>query len=254
MNPIRTALACTLFLAISAYARAQTPLLGKWVATSATHPAGYLALPKSGKGPGVLVLHAWWGLNDTFKGICDRLARDGFVAFAPDLYHGKVARTIPGAEALGNALDKHYQRARADVRAAEQFLATQTTQPDDIAVIGFSMGGFYALDLGATAPDGVRSVVVFYGTGGPMDFSRSRAAYMGHFASKDPYNSDAEVAALKRMLKKAHRPATFYRYPNTGHWFVEPDVKSAYNKAAAELAWRRTIRFLKRQAGRSARR
>ena len=62
--------------------------------------SGYLAVPKNGKGPGVLVLHAWWGLNDFFKGLCDRLATDGFVAFAPDLYRGATASTRDGAENL----------------------------------------------------------------------------------------------------------------------------------------------------------
>lgn len=220
---------------------------GRDVERTTSHPAGYLAVPATGKGPGVLVLHAWWGLNDTIKGFCDRLARAGFVAFAPDLYHGRIARTIPDAEALGHALDAHYREARAEVLASTTFLASQTHEGGQLAVLGFSLGAFYALDLAANDPD-IHSVVVFYGTGGPMDFSRSKAAFMAHFAENDPYNSPDDVDVLEESLKKASRPATFYTYPGTGHWFVEPDVTKAYNVAAAKLAWARTLRFLKERA------
>ncbi|HKI75380.1 MAG TPA: dienelactone hydrolase family protein, partial [Pseudomonadales bacterium] len=128
MKQTLVTISCAFVLVFSAFAVARPALNGKSVEASATNPAGYLSLPESGKGPGVLVLHAWWGLNDTFKGVCDRLADEGFVAFAPDLYHGKVATTIPEAEALGNELDMNHQRARSDVRLAEQFLAGQSTQ------------------------------------------------------------------------------------------------------------------------------
>lgn len=226
---------------------AKPALTGRDLARTAAHPAGYLARPAAGKGPGVLVIHSWWGLDDTFKGICDRLARHGFVAFAPDLYHGKVVHSVAAAQAMANGLDA--KRALADLRAAKQFLARESTEPTRLAVIGFSLGGYYALDLAAKYPKNIASAVVFYGTGGPMDFSRSKADFMGHFAAKDPYNSDADVKTLAASLKHAHRPMSFYHYPNTGHWLVEPDVKSAYNEAAARLAWRRTFRFLKARAG-----
>jgi carboxymethylenebutenolidase len=78
-------------------------------------PDGFLALPHGGNGPGVLVLHAWWGLNDTIKAVCTQLAESGFVAFAPDLYHGKVANTIAEAEVLGNAIDTNHVQAEAEV-------------------------------------------------------------------------------------------------------------------------------------------
>ena len=84
------------------------------------HPVGYLAVPATGKGPGVLVLHAWWGLNETMKALCDRLAGEGFVAFAPDLYHGKIATTIKEAEALSGSLDEG--KAKTDIAEAVEFL------------------------------------------------------------------------------------------------------------------------------------
>jgi len=78
-------------------------------------PQGFLAIPSTGKGPGVLVLHASWGLNDTMKGFCERLAQSGFIAFAPDLYHGKVADNIPDAETLGKTLDANHLQANAEI-------------------------------------------------------------------------------------------------------------------------------------------
>src|SRR5580765_5802832 len=93
-------------------------------------PPGFLALPPAGEGPGVLVLHAWWGLNDTMKAFCTRLAESGFVAFAPDLYHGKVADTIADAETLGQALDANHLQARADIAEATRFLGERAGQAE----------------------------------------------------------------------------------------------------------------------------
>ena len=86
-------------------------------------PQGFLATPASGKGPGVLVLHAWWGLNDTMKALCERLASEGFITFAPDLYHGKIAVTIPEAEALGRVVDSNPDQAKAEIAEATKFLS-----------------------------------------------------------------------------------------------------------------------------------
>jgi carboxymethylenebutenolidase len=207
---------------------------------------GYLAMPAGGAGPGVLVLHAWWGLNATVRDVCTRLAEAGFMAFAPDLYHGKVATTIAEAEALGKALDANSIQAQAEIAAATRFLGERAGQAGrGLAVIGFSLGAYYALGLSAADPEHIRSVVVFYGTGGD-DFSGSQAAYLGHFAENDVYEPQSNVDYLEEALRRAGRPVTFYRYSGTGHWFFEPDRSDAYNQAAASLAWERTLAFLKR--------
>jgi carboxymethylenebutenolidase len=214
-------------------------------------PQGFLAVPSTGKGPGVLVLHAWWGLNDTIKAFCTRLADSGFLAFGADLYHGKVADTIPDAETLSNALDGNHVQAEAEIAEAAMFLNERAGQGDrGLAVIGFSLGGYYALNLSATGPEHIRSVVLFYGTEGTMgtDFSNSRADYLGHFAENDQYESQSNVDSLEESLKRAGRPVTFYRYNSTEHWFFEPDRPQAYNQAAASLAWDRTLAFLKRSS------
>ena len=213
-----------------------------------THPQpqGFLAVPPSGKGPGVLVLHAWWGLNDTIKAFCTRLAESGFIAFAPDLYHGKVTDSIAEAETLSQALFGNFDGARIDLADAALFLNERAGRADrGLAAVGFSLGAFCALDVSVTDPERIRSVVVFYGTR-PGDYSGSQAAYLGHFAETDPFESQSEVDKLEGSLKRAGRPVTFYHYGGTGHWFFEPDRSQAYNPVAASLAWDRTLAFLKR--------
>lgn len=210
-----------------------------------SQPEGYLAVPPAGKGPGVLVLHAWWGLNDTMKDFCRRLAESGFVAFAPDLYHGKVADNIADAESLGKALDANHLQAKAEIVEAAAFLNGQAREADPgLAVIGFSMGAYYALDLAAADPKHIQAVVLFYGTGG-VDYGSSRAAYLGHFAENDEFEPPSNVDGLEDSLRRAGRTVTFHRYPGTGHWFFEPDREGAYNQAAADLAWQRTLSFLR---------
>ena len=210
-----------------------------------TQPEGFLATPVSGDGSPVLVLHAWWGLNDTAKAFCTRLSESGFTAFAPDLYHGKVAKEIPDAETLVKALFAHGARANAEAAEAGKFIYEHCGQPaGGVAVIGFSMGANLALDLAADHPDLIRSVVLFYGTGG-ADFSRSRASFLGHFAENDDFEPRASVNELEETLQSAGRPVTFHQYPGTGHWFFEPDRTDAYDRTAADLAWDRTLDFLR---------
>lgn len=214
-----------------------------------SQPEGYLAVPPAGKGAGVLVLHAWWGLNETMKAFCRRLTEAGFVVFAPDLYHGKVADNIADAEALGSALDGNHLQAKAEIAEAVRFLDERTGHTGGrLAVIGFSLGAYYALDLAAADLEHIHSVVLFYGSGGG-DFSNSRAAYLGHFGENDEFEPQSNVDELEDSLRSAGRPVTFYRYPGVGHWFFEPDREQAYDPAAASLAWNRTLAFLKAGGG-----
>lgn len=211
-----------------------------------TQPDGYLALPTSGKGNGVLVLHAWWGLNDTIKAFCDRLAEAGFITFAPDLYHGKVTNQISEAEKLGGALDQRFEEARVEVANALGFLKEKSDSSDaGIAVIGFSLGGYYALDLAVRSADAIRSVVLFYASG-PADLVSPNAEYLGHFAENDAYEPQEYIDGLEEGLKAAGRPVTFYTYPNAQHWFFEPDRTDVYDAEASTLAWERTLAFLRR--------
>jgi len=207
-----------------------------------TQPTDYSAAPANGAGAGVLVLHAWWGLNATLRAVCDRLAGAGFRAYAPDLYHGELADTVAGAEALAQALDG--DRASADIQQAVDWLSARCDPHSaGLGVIGYSLGAYFALDLANTDPERIRAVVAYYGTG-PEDFTRSKAAFLGHFAEHDPYEPPESLDHLAACLEEAARPHTLHVYPGTGHWFSEPDRPDAYQPAAAELAWQRTLAFL----------
>lgn len=213
---------------------------------SSAQPDGYLATPPAGAGSAVLVLHAWWGLNDTIKAFCTRLAESGFITFAPDLYHGRVAATIADAETMSQTLLGNPDGVRADLADATMFLHEHAGQNNrGLAVIGFSLGAYCALDLSVTHPEHIRSVVVFYGTR-PGDYHNSQADYLGHFAETDQFEPQSDVDALEESLQRAGRSVTFHRYPGTGHWFFEQDRSDAYNQEAARLAWDRTLAFLQR--------
>jgi len=215
---------------------------------SQNQPDGYLALPASGSGSPVLVLHAWWGLNDTIRTLCARLAEVGFVAFAPDLFQGKVADTIPGAEALVEEAFGRSDDISAAVARAAAFVTERADRADGLAVMGFSFGAWFALELSVTDPDRVRSVVVFYGARPTDDYDRSQAHYLGHFAEMDAYEAQEDIDDMEESLRRAGRPVTFHRYPDTSHWFFESDRTDAYNATAASLAWERTLAFLARPA------
>jgi len=204
---------------------------------------GYLAVPQSGHGPGVLVLHAWWGLTGFFQDLCDRLAAQGFVAFAPDLYHGKTAETVEQAKALRSRLTRT-QATREVIAAAEYLHDLDAMTGAGLGVVGFSLGAYYALGLSVEKPEVVRAVVVFYGARA-ADYSPARAAYLGHFAATDDWVAASGVKKMEKSLRSANRAATFYVYEGTGHWFFEQDRPEAYNAEAAELAWQRTAEFLR---------
>jgi carboxymethylenebutenolidase len=209
---------------------------------SNTHSDGYLALPKAGRGPGVLVLPAWWGLNAFFKGLCRRLAGRGFVALAPDLYGGEVAATVDEAKRLRAKLNQREAAARL-VLAVEVLHKLEVVTGPAVGVVGFSMGARFALELSTARPRAVGAVVAFYGTS-QGDYTPARAAYQGHFAETDPWQAVSGVKKLEKSLNAAGRPVTFYSYPGTGHWFFEKDRADAYDAPAARLAWQRTVKFL----------
>ena len=207
----------------------------------------YVAVPSDGRvGPGVLVLHAWWGLNQTFRGVCDRLAEAGFVALAPDLYgDGAIATTVADAEARVGSADRAAMGARA-AASLDELLAHPAVIGRQVGVIGFSLGAMWALHLSQRRPE-IAAATVFYGSMND-DYAASHAAYLGHFAPGDDWEPDEEVAAMEASIRRGGRDITAYRYPGTSHWFFEPD-RPEYDAAPAELAWTRTIAFLREQLG-----
>jgi carboxymethylenebutenolidase len=219
--------------------------MGEWLQDGPQASRAYLAVPEQGSGPGVLVLHAWWGLTSTFTDVCDRLAAAGFVALAPSLFaDGATARTIPEAEALLHSHDEETEARAATLAGIELLRGSSEVSGTPLGVIGFSMGAYWALRVSQERPDDVGAVVAVYGTD-DGDYSTARAAYLGHFAEHDDYEPLEAVRALEDRIRAAGREVTFHIYPDTSHWFVEPNQPYAYNPAAADLFWERTLIFLK---------
>jgi carboxymethylenebutenolidase len=215
--------------------------------TEAGPARGYLALPAGGSGPGVLVMHAWWGLNEAFTGVADRLAAEGFVALAPDLYQGRIARTIDEAKGLRDQLDMPKMEATA--RAAVGVLQAQPgAQPDKLAAMGFSMGGEWSGLLSEWYPEAIRALVLVYGAA-PAEFGAARAAVQGHFAEVDEWESLDYVREMEEAMRAAGREVTLHIYPGVGHWFFEPNRPDVYNSAASALVWERTLAFLREKLG-----
>lgn len=203
---------------------------------------GYLALPDRGEGPGVLVLHAWWGLTDAVKDVCDRLAQEGFVALAPDLLGGEIATTVEAAEARLAAADA--DSLAHLTRSSLWTLRQMPVTPDGpVGAVGFSMGASMALWLSARVPEAVAATTVFYGAQ-DIDFQHARSAYLGHFAETDPYVDSDSVALLEAELRLDELEVDFHHYPGTQHWFFERD-RPEHDPEAAALAWDRTVQFLR---------
>jgi carboxymethylenebutenolidase len=197
----------------------------------------YLA---DGKGPGVLVLHAWWGLKPFFKQYCDRLAKEGFTVLAPDLYQGRVAGTIDEAKAL---LDQRDLELMQDtVNAAKDHLRGLVKRK--IGLVGFSMGGGWALEIASNSPEEIGAMVIYYANG-EADYGKITAKVMGHFSDNDEWEPNEYVDMTFDAFKKAGVDATRHVYPGVAHWFVEED-RPEYDAAAAQLSWDRTVEFLKK--------
>lgn len=198
----------------------------------------YLASPENG-GRGVLVLHAWWGLKPVFKEMCDRLAEQGFTALAPDLRDGQIAETIDEAKELMAKSDG--QLIGQAVFIAKDRLREMTK--GKIGVIGFSMGAAWALIVASAVPDQVATTVLFYGNE-DVDVTKIKAKVMGHFSDNDEWEPNEWVDKKFGEMEAAGVDATRHTYPGVAHWFMESD-RPEYDPAAAQLAWERTIEFLK---------
>ncbi|MEZ5204201.1 MAG: dienelactone hydrolase family protein [Acidimicrobiales bacterium] len=206
--------------------------------------SGYVVVPESGHGPGVLVLHAWWGLTPFFHQVCDRLADAGFVALAPDLHgDGRTADTPDEAEALLAPTDPN-RTAQLVVSSLSALRSMPATPDGRVGVLGFSMGAPWALWAAAASP--TMWPQHRCSTGARTSTSPAACRVQGHFAEYDEFEPDDNIAYLEAQLGLCGHEVEFHRYPGTGHWFVESDRPAAYVEAAATLAWDRTVDFLHR--------
>lgn len=202
---------------------------------------GYLATPSRAEAPGVIVLHAWWGLNPFFEMLCDRLAAEGFVAFAPDLNEGRIAQTVAEAEQIMSELSS--ERKQAVAAALVDFMRAQPqVRKEPLSVIGFSMGGAWSLVLASEQPEDFGKVVLFYGAGG-AEFANIKAKILGHFSDSDEWEPLEGVRAMETDMRAAGLEPSFHIYPNMPHWFFEED-RPEFDPQSAEVAWKRTVEFL----------
>jgi carboxymethylenebutenolidase len=214
--------------------------------------SGYLATPPAGKGPGVLVIQEWWGLDSGIKEMANRLAAAGFVALAPDLYHGELAGHTEMDKAAQLMQSMPPDRAGRDMSGAVDFLADHpAVTSKGIGVVGFCMGGMLSFIIAANRPDRVKAVVPFYGfPQGPAepDWSKLSATVQGHMAEQDDYFAPPAARALEAKLRAMGKNVTLTVHPGTGHAFMGPHnaLGTLNAKLAAEI-WPGVVSFLKKE-------
>jgi len=215
--------------------------------SNGTTGGGYLATPASGSGPGVVVIQEWWGLVPHIEDVCDRFAAEGFVALAPDLYHGTTVPVTEPDEAGKQMMAMKLDQAGRDLSGAVDELLRRTAR-SEVGVVGFCMGGGLALVLACQRPDAVAACVPFYGVipwpGVAPDYSAMRARVLGHFAERDGFFGPEAARQLERTLRDLGKDVAFHIYPGADHAFFNDTRPEVYDASAAALAWQRTVAFL----------
>jgi len=211
--------------------------------------SGYLVKPRSGSGPGVLVIQEWWGLDSGIKSMADRLGAAGFVALAPDLYHGELAGHDEMDKAARLMQSMPAERAGRDMSGAVDYLSSHSAvTTKGIGVVGFCMGGMLSFLIAANRPDKVKALVPFYGfPHGAMepDWSALSASIRGHMAEHDDYFPPAAARALEAKLRAMGKQVTLTVHPGTGHAFMGPhNALGTLNAALAEQIWPEVVSFL----------
>lgn len=202
---------------------------------------GHVAVPAQGRWPPVLILHSWWGLTASFVRFADQLAEDGHLAGCVDLFGGAIATTDAHARRLRSA-----KRTEPIYRSLQQSLVALAHHPRANgaapAIVGFSMGGHWAVWVAQHPPPPVAGVVLYYAARGG-DFTRASAPVLAHFADRDPFVSATARRSMERAIARQGVPYTAHDYPGTGHWFAESD-QEGFDPVAAADAYERTRSFL----------
>jgi len=213
---------------------------------------GYLAVPESGSGPGLIVIQEWWGLTDHIADVANRFAREGFVVLAPDLYGGRTTHDEEEAQSLAGQLSP--EQAVEDLSGAVDYLLAQPcVTSDEVGVVGFCMGGSFVLRLAARKGDKIAAAVVFYGFfQGNEDFSDVRAPVQAHFGEQDQgIPPDRARSVMEKVRTQAGVPVQVHFY-DAGHaFFSDENLLGTYDEDAAKLAWSRTVDFLRSAPTRS---
>lgn len=207
----------------------------------------FLAVPKNAKkGPALVVIQEWWGLNDWVKDQARALANEGYVALAVDLYRGKIASDPDAAHQLMRGLPE--DRALRDLNAAVDYLKTRSdVNPDAIGCIGWCMGGGYSLSLALDNPS-IKACVIYYGRllTDESKLAKINAAVLGSFGAEDQGISKDDINQFAATLKKAGKSVDVKIYDGAGHGFANVNNKAGYKAEAAKDAWSRTLAFLKK--------
>ena len=213
--------------------------------------SGYLQLPPAGRGPGLVVIQEWWGLDDHMVSVVDRFAAEGFVALAPDLYGGRVTHGVDEAGAMLESLPVEESVTRL-AGAIDYLLDQEAVTSEKVGAVGFCMGGGFVLLLGTERPESIGALVPFYGVGPavPGNYSKITAPVQGHYGEQDQmYPVDAAHAQEQQIRDEAGVDVQYFYYP-AGHAFAnDDDHLGTYDAESAQLAWSRALEFLHTQLG-----
>ena len=206
---------------------------------------GYLAVPDSGSGPGLVVIQEWWGLTDHIADVCNRFASQGYVALAPDLYGGHTTHDADEAATMMSELPE--ADAARDLGGAVDFLlGHDAVVGDKVGVVGFCMGGGFVVQLAAQQGDKIGAAVPYYGVlQSEPDYAAITAPVMGHYAETDDFAPAEKALAMGQAIRDAGGDAAIHIYGGTGHaFFNEGDAFGTYDADAASVSWARTLGFL----------
>ena len=216
---------------------------------------GYLATPAEGRGIPLVVIQEWWGLVPHIEDVCDRFAAEGFVALAPDLYHGETTTEPDEAGKLMMALNIN-EAAKEMSGAVDYVRDNEASTGGGVGVTGFCMGGGLALVVAAHRPDAVKACVPWYGLipweGAEPDYSKLEAAILGHYAENDEWFTPERAKDLQAKLDDLGKDADIHVHPGVGHAFFNDVRPEAHDPKESAAAWRETIDFLKEKLGSSS--
>ena len=210
---------------------------------------GYLAEPED-SGPGLIVLQEWWGLDDHIRDVSDRFAAEGFVALAPDLFHGET--TDKPDEAQQKMMAMNMDEAEKEVRGAVRYVLEHPKCNGNVGSVGFCLGGGLSV-WAATASPEIGAVVSFYYVmpHGKPEFSKLNAPVLGHFGTNDQYISVDDAESLEAELQQAGVEAAFEFYEGAGHaFFADHNRLGTYHEEHANNAWGKTVDFFNKHLSR----
>ncbi|MBA2471682.1 MAG: dienelactone hydrolase family protein [Pseudonocardiales bacterium] len=210
---------------------------------------GYLVVPDGGRGPGVVVIQEWWGLTSHIADVANRLAAEGFVALAPDLFGGTTTHDADEAGKLMQQLP--VDQAAGDLGGAVDYLlANDAVTSSTVGVVGFCMGGGFVLVLAAQQGDKIGAAVPFYGVLGEdyPSFAKLSAPLLGHFGEQDEMQSPEQVRQLAATIEKQTGQRPDFRFYPAGHaFFNDENLLGTYDPEQAVKAWDATVGFLREQ-------